>query len=678
VKPLSWQPWARRALLLAILALAFWLRVRDAGHLFVDGRLLVPGYDEYYHLRRIQKTVASFPHVAMFDAYVNYPEGADIYWPAGFDLAMATLAKLGGARPWTGDVERICAWAIPALGLVTVAAAYWLGTLWRGRAVGLLAAAGTALIPSAISVSDVGRVDHDVAVILFVAASFGCLTAGLRAEARARRMAWAAASGLLVGGTLWMWPGAIVFVLLPPAAFLARAIAAELASTGVPRSSSCSSVSSAPTPKHELGRGTQGSHSGPPAAQDLDVAAAAAGVAAIAVAALCASTPPIGLRGTSLVFLSRFHAALAAGSAVSMALLWLVMGRSGLGRWRKLMLVALSHGLLAFLLVLALPRVAAGFSTARGFLAREADLVVATADEAQGLFLWGVEDMPGSLTWAALLFPVAWAMVMGQALAGKQRPADWLLGVWAGATACLAVSQRRFGAHLAVPLALCLAALVPWAWSFLASWKPRERWLARLVFLVGFGVAAAAPTGRWRPSPYPANWELRAILPALDWLRTEAAPGGDLQDFRDPPPYAVMAFWHYGHWLTYLGHRANIACPFGNTPQHQAGLTRFMAFFGARSEREAAALCERLGVRYVLSTDLVLPLMVHLAGLDEHQLYRQEVMATSLQLWRGRRAPGERGPLQHFRLVAEFPGWAPSGRPLHTCLFEFIPGGSPH
>jgi len=643
VTPRPWHPWARRLLLLAILALAFYLRVRDARYVFVDGRVLVAGYDEYYHLRRIQKTVESFPHVPMFDSYANYPEGADIYWPAGFDLAMATIAKLGRARPWTVDVERICAWAIPALGLLTVAAAYWLGTLWRGRAVGLVAAATTAVLPAAIGVSDIGGVDHDVAVILLVGAAFGCLLAAFRSEGSVRRCAGAVAGGLLLGSTLWIWPGAIGFVLLLPVAFFCRALISEL-----------------------LGR---------PAPQGLGIASLTAAVAAAVVVAACASTPPLRLAGTSPVFLSRFQAILAGGSALGLGMLSVDMLLAGESRlWRALLVGAtLSIIVLAFA-VFCFFQLAA----ARLFMERHADLVVATADEAQPLLAQGVGGAAGSLTWAALLFPLAWAMVIGQALTGKRRPADWLIAAWAGATALLAISQRRFAPHFAVPLALCLAALVHWVWSSLSTWRAGDRLLARIAIVAGFAVAAATPTDRWRPSPYAPNWELRAVLPALDWLRTQAAPGGEINDFRTRPPYAVMAFWHYGHWITYLGQRANIANPFGNMPQHQEGLRRFIQFFGARTEREAAELCEKLGVRYVLSTDLVLPLMVHLAGLDERQLYRQQVMATSLQLWRGQRAPGEGRPLQHFLLVKEFPGEAPSGMRLNTLVFEFVPAAVPH
>ena len=185
------------------------------------------------------------------------------------------------------------------------------------------------------------------------------------------------------------------------------------------------------------------------------------------------------------------------------------------------------------------------------------------------------------------------------------------------------------------------------------------------------GTVTLAP---WKPRPYPHNWELRALLPALDWLREESPPAGDAEDFAARPAGSVMAFWHYGHWLTYVAQRANVACPFGNTAQHQRGLDRSQAFFGARTEADAVALCTQLGVRYVLSPDLPLPLVVAQAGLDPRKLHEQEAMATSLHLWRGLRAPRRAGPLRRFRLVAEFAGTWPGGRPYATRVFEFVPG----
>ncbi len=52
------------------------------------------GNDAYYHVRRIQYAASHYPTVLDFDPYVNFPEGAPIYWPHGFDLLLASAARL--------------------------------------------------------------------------------------------------------------------------------------------------------------------------------------------------------------------------------------------------------------------------------------------------------------------------------------------------------------------------------------------------------------------------------------------------------------------------------------------------------------------------------------------------------------------------------------------------------
>jgi hypothetical protein len=161
------------------------------------------------------------------------------------------------------------------------------------------------------------------------------------------------------------------------------------------------------------------------------------------------------------------------------------------------------------------------------------------------------------------------------------------------------------------------------------------------------------------------------VLPALRWLRTETPSAGDPHDFSADPAYGVLAFWHYGHWLTYVAERANIACPFGNTPRHRQGLDAAHDVLTSRTETQAAAYCRRLGIRYVLSTDLPLPLIVAEAGEDPRRPYAAPILAAGLQRPQGPASPRD-GPLRHFRLRAEFPSRAPWGLVLRTRVFEVI------
>ncbi|MFP4056089.1 MAG: STT3 domain-containing protein [Candidatus Brocadiia bacterium] len=644
------KPWAGRrrwacgAALVLVLAGAFLARARDAHFVFVDGRVLLPGNDPYYHLRRVQKAVADFPTVPAFDAYVNYPEGAHIYWPAGFDLVLAAAGRVAGARPWSQDVERVCAWAMPVLGCLVVVATYWFGSLWRGRSVGCVAAALVALLPTCIAASAVGKVDHDAAVVAAVTAGLGCWLAARRQPGRRRRLAWSGLAGLLLGGSLWLWPGSVVFVLLAAGSLWVRAVTALALQRPVPRG--------------------------------WGAASAALGGAALVVVFLLGLSPAARPWGASFAFLSGFHGAAALACGASPVLLWAVLRSGRLSRGAKLAWVVGSHAALAAAAVWAVPGGWSALGGGIGFMGRRTDVVVATAGEARGLFATGLDGAVNRLTWAAVAFPAGLLLVVWRAAGRRAAEGDWLVAVWAAGTCLLAVAQRRFAGHLAAPLALCLAALAAGLWRAAALGAPRTRVLCRVSLVAVTAVAAGAPVERWRPRLGLPRYELQRVLPALEWLRAEAPPGGDISDFDTRPPYAVMAYWHYGHWLTYLGQRANVACPFGNTPQHRLGLERARAFFGARSEAQAAALCRRLGVRYVLSTDFFLPLILADLGLDPRTGAEAAVMAGALQARPEPLAPGTRRPLRQFRLVHETVHHSRRlGRDFSTRLFELVPPG---
>ena len=47
--------------------------------------------DGVYHLRRVELIVQDFPHIPLFDSYINHPNGAYIIWPPLYDLLLAIL-----------------------------------------------------------------------------------------------------------------------------------------------------------------------------------------------------------------------------------------------------------------------------------------------------------------------------------------------------------------------------------------------------------------------------------------------------------------------------------------------------------------------------------------------------------------------------------------------------------
>ncbi|NQT88039.1 hypothetical protein HQ560_14835, partial [bacterium] len=107
----------------------------------------------------------------------------------------------------------------------------------------------------------------------------------------------------------------------------------------------------------------------------------------------------------------------------------------------------------------------------------------------------------------------------------------------------------------------------------------------------------------------------------------------------------------------------NVACPFGNAPQHQLGLERVRRIFGAKTEADAATVCRELGVRFILSTDSFLPVvLLDIVGAVHGA---PACFATALQ--------SDTPPSAHFTLVKEWTHPAPAGGTFKTRLFELRP-----
>jgi asparagine N-glycosylation enzyme membrane subunit Stt3 len=516
--------------------------------------------------------------------------------------------------------ERVCSWAIPVLGVLVVAATCWLGVLLRDWLAGLAAALLASILPPLVARSSVGRVDHDIAVILASALAFACCALGLRSRSLTPRVAMGLAGGALLAWSLWAWPGSILFVPVVPAAFAIRVLqgrSAEDASVVVPM-----------------------------------------------MVVACLGTVAQSLGGPAI--LSQAHLLVAAFCALSPILGLVVASRCGQRLLPRAVLLVLGHAALAAAALLVLVGAPQEFRFLASFAAGRADTVVAQAGEARPLFSRGWVPAVRHVTWAAAALPPAALLLLWRAVHSRASLMDWVLLSWLAVTAAAALLQQRFAAYLAVPMALVLGAALTWLWSAAraatSEARPILRWGAAAALLAG----ACLPSDSTRWSPPLLGAELPRVLPALDWLAVHA-PAGDVTDFITKPSHSVAAHWHYGHWLTCLGGQANVADPFGNAPQHQLGLDRVRRIFGAATEQEAAASCREAGARFVLSTDTFLPaVLIDLYG----SVYgTPPCFASALQ--------SQTPPSIHFALRKEWTQMTDSGRLLKTRVFEVVSDSAP-
>lgn len=129
---------------------------------------------------------------------------------------------------------------------------------------------------------------------------------------------------------------------------------------------------------------------------------------------------------------------------------------------------------------------------------------------------------------------------------------------------------------------------------------------AVIVFsLVFIPSASQIPANASRPHFFPDD----AWLESLSWLKDntpdpfgnpdfyyelyESPPRGEVYEYPESA-YGIMAWWHYGHWITRIARRIPVSNPF------QQGAAKAAQFFTAQDEASAEAVVDELGVRYVI------------------------------------------------------------------------------
>ena len=172
-----------------------------------DGVTLQPT-DSQYYARFAQLQLRAFPRFDPFDAYVNAPEGAAIYWPvlhAGLAMACARAAGEGQAEAGVAFVDTV-AFVLDSVLL------WWLLRRGGGERRAWLAVAAVGLLPAIAYNTGLGTADHHVHEP-YLAAAAAWLFAEALAAGSARQAAWA---GALVGAARLFTP--LGFLLLFPLA----------------------------------------------------------------------------------------------------------------------------------------------------------------------------------------------------------------------------------------------------------------------------------------------------------------------------------------------------------------------------------------------------------------------------------------------------------------------------
>jgi asparagine N-glycosylation enzyme membrane subunit Stt3 len=556
-----------RALFVYGVALA--LRVRNLKGVLAGSRVLL-GYDDpYYHLRRVFLTLQHFPRVPTFDFYTNFPDGARITWPPGFDLFVAAVAWVAGlGHPSPHRVEVTAALLIPFLGALTAIVVLFLGEeiLGRGRWEALAAALLFAFLPAQQAISTVGRLDHHVVEMLSFGFAVVFFLRALREDPGSRFSFW---GGVALALGVYCWTGSILY-----GGFLAIfAIVQMILDRSFGR------------PEASTGRS----------------ALRVVSWGALLLAPLVALTPGDRITSFTFLFLSWYQVAILGVAALLIPALSEVIFARG-----RLRILRISGGALvaAGLLVLG------GWILVKGsggvdFLTRR-DPVIALLVESTPVWKLPPGQLVQYFSYLIYLAPIPLLLLVRVVARNRFDDArmNCLLTLLLF-TAALGISQARFLNYFAVPF--CIATL----WAFRRGLDAMRRRL-RARTLRWSAVAAGSalmllpvwPVLRDSVHSLPGNVTetpgLAYIYPSLEWMRDRTPRTSYYLEPERKPEYGVLADFTFGHWITTIGERPNFCNPFSLAPWHEKPIFDSARYFLSEEERPVAEAMDRQHLRYVL------------------------------------------------------------------------------
>jgi dolichyl-diphosphooligosaccharide--protein glycosyltransferase len=637
----------------AIFVFALAIRALWWPRIFTESGVIPPhGSDEFLHLRRIWYSVVRFPELLEFDAYVNHPIGGEIITPPGFDLAVAALARILVGAHDQGAVEMVAAWVPAVLGAAAAVTAFALASRVFGLGAGIVSGVLLALLPGHYYTSQVGWVDHHVAVSLLSALlALGAVSAQSKPAGRGWPVL-AVTLGLGAAAILSVSPGALLHLAL----FQGLAFIWMLQARDVARAIS--------------------------RAWHL---ALIQGLAALAIAPYAVGLEWKQYGGWSPFVLCNFQPAWLAGTAIACAALALLWSRTRWGgdpRRRWLAAAALAGTALVAALV-TIPELSASIDQAAGWFTEEEANYLSDIDEIQPLFAktGGADKSDASMHLTRLIYayPLALAWLFLSAVRSR-RPDRWLVFAWGTAFYVAVLSQLRFLSSFSLPFAIAMGGALTAAVGALRRRLAQRQQSVRIAaccVLLGLGVFVALPSANFY-SPKLAFWWHRsethdlthryvrsmAYRTIASWLKENSPKTAGYLDGARPPEYGVLAVWDMGHLVRYIAERPQVQDNFGIYGGRE-GFEAARRYFAARDEGEARSILAQLGVRYVLVDRGFLG---RAADSFARQLYVQRERAGDA----GERIRLELPPFEHHRLAMETPPKQP--RFPHVMLYEIVRG----
>jgi oligosaccharyl transferase (archaeosortase A-associated) len=636
--------------LLAVVLFGFLLRLFAGRSSLTENGILLPGYDEYYHMRRILYTVNHFPNTLWFDSYLNYPHGLNITWPPLFDQISAAFCVVLGQHTNEG-VVMVSSFVPMLTGILAIVVIYYLVRELFDHRVALMASFLTALAPNYIVNTMFAATDHHcLEVLLQLTTLLFIIMAICRSE---KRYLFACAAGVAMAALAYTWEGADLYIGI----FLIYAFI----------------------------RMTLDLKEGRPSTDTATTLLTSVGLALVLVLPFW-NTP----------WLSPSFLGMAA-IIIALCVMYILLRFM---QERNISWVAFPVSILVLAVVFALStRVFGGLFGLGALIQYGIDYIwgggmIGKIGEAEPL-VYDAETLSQVVfSWLGLnlllsLAGIAATIIYIQRNDSGKRQGQLLLLVWGIYTLLLTFGQSRFLYLSMIAMGVLISIFFFLAMDLIdkkvaaRNQKTPKGWAVILLLLVISPMLAESMNivyfAGGTPPAVAGDWQQSLI-----WLKDNSNTTSYYELPEKVPEYSVMSWWDYGNWIVYLAERPVVANNF------QAGVEDAAKFYLSESEENATAVLDARGAKYIIADfDLAygkLPALTSWANADINSYMRMEDEGSQIaaipqqRLFNttlGRLYFFDGAGTGHFRLIHEsstFLGSGDNPSKSKVKIFEYVPG----
>ncbi len=515
----------------------------NATRFWINDTLVPRSPDPHFHLRLIHRFVSGDWALPLFDPLLNYPHGALLYWPPGFDMALSLIIRPFQSWNTTMDTgSLVLGLTVPLMGTIAILF-LWLAV----RRIGLspLQATGLLLLAvvshSLVDATRFGRVDHQALELLSWSA-FLWLYIRVLTDTTDRATSISRVLGGLLAASLFFCNGALILIGLINAAFLFSALVEKQLGVLLTRWKT------------------------------------------VTLWTLPGALVSVLMTGTflhfpfSAVYLSMFHVTACAIPFV-FVFIWIALNRHHEPvRTKRIMLFLI---LAAVIILLAVQ----GNALIDVLLRR--DLNAALVPESNGL----VTAYRYSILLQPLVF-MAPAVIVGLLVqAGKQERRPMTISIAGLLTLSLVLSllQIRFLPLMETVSLIAIALLMD---EISRRAFQAKRWTtATLVVLALIPTLHLMMMRKAEARSFPI---MKAILPVCTWL----------QENTDADSAVLSPVWGYGHYVVCLAERPTVSSAFGATPAFERGIRASLLSAFVTGEDQLVSIMDDTEARILLLPDM--------------------------------------------------------------------------